>query len=152
MPLNVGQLTNDIRGVFEAQLDSSRDIASRIARAYESYARLAQAPPGVPVVLKGSEVSLLERGLLQVMEQRLLAPAAAQTVGAAVVSFWLTPPVAAGPGVVTAVIPQSGIAKMLGTNVSTAAQAAQSLASSLDLITRTVFVTAPPPAPSGVLF
>lgn len=152
MALNVGQLAGEIRSVFNAQLESPREIASKIARAYSSYARAAQAPPGVPVTLTGSEGKFMESALVRVMEQQLPAPAAAQEIGVAVVSFWLTPPVAAGPGVVTAVIPQAGVSKMLAVNVPTSDLAAQELAVALDIITRTAFVTAPPPNPSGVLF
>lgn len=153
MALNMGQLRSQIQGVFDQRLESIPQIASKIARAYQSYATAAQAPPGSPVVLKGTEYLLLEKALVSLMRGRLPAPQAAQAIGNAVASFWLVPPVATGSGgVVTALIPQAAIAKMASTKVSASSQAATSLAQSLDLLTKTVFVTNPPPLSPGVLF
>lgn len=153
MALNVGQLTNQIQRIFDQQLDSIPRIASQIARAYQSYAAFAQAPPGAPVVLKGSEYRLFEVALRNLMQGQLPAPQAAQGLGQAIAGFWLTPPVTTSAGgVCTAIVPAAAISKMASTNVKASGQAAQSLASSLDLMTRTVFVTNPPPIAPGPLF
>lgn len=153
MALNVAQLKNQIQGVFDQNLESIPQIASRIARAYQSYATAAQAPPGVPVILKGSESRSLETALISLMQNRLQSAAAAQALGAAVTSFWMAPPVTTGSGgAVTAVITASAIGKMASTNVGTSSQAAMSLAQSLDILTRTVLVVSPFPIPPGPLF
>jgi hypothetical protein len=153
MALNIGQLTNQIQRVFDQQLDSIPRIASQIAQAYQAYALTAQAPPGAPVILKGSEYRLFEISLRNLMQGQLPAPQAAQGLGQAISGFWLTPPVTTGAGgVCTAIVPAAAISKMAATNVKASGQAAQSLASSLDLMTRTVFVTNPSPIPPGPLF
>jgi len=153
MALNIGQLTNQIQRVFAQRLDSIPQIASQIARAYQSYASLAQAPPGVPVILKGSEYRLFEVSLRSLLQGHFPPPQAAQALGMAIRGFWLLPPVMTGSGgTCTTVLPAAAIAKMAATNVKSSGQAAQSLASSLDLMTRTVFVTNPAPIPPGVLF
>lgn len=153
MALNSAQLKNQIQGVFDQKLQDVSQIANKIARAYQSYAVAAQAPPGTPVILKGSESRLFEAALIQLMQGRLPAPAAAQALGNAITAFWLLPPVLTGAGgVVTAVLPVAAIAKMIGTNVSDSSGAASSLAQSLDIMTKTVFVTNPFPIPPGVLF
>lgn len=153
MALNVSQLKAQIQNVFSQQLKDVSQIASKISRAYQAYAAAAQAPPGTPVILKGSESRMLELALNQIMQARLPAPAAAQALGAAIVAFWMAPPVVtAAGGVVTLVLPAPGIAKMMATNASDVSSAALSLAQSLDTITRTVFVTNQPPIAPGVLF
>lgn len=153
MALNMGQLRSQIQNVFDQRLESIPQIASKISRAYQSYATAAQAPPGSPVILKGTECLLLEQALVSLMSGRLPAPQAAQALGNAVSSFWLTPPVATSAGgVVTAVIPQAAVAKMASTKVSASSQAALSLAQSFDLLTKTVFVVNPYPIAPGVLF
>lgn len=153
MALNSAQLKNQIQSVFDQRLKDIPQIASKIARAYQSYATAAQAPPGTPVILKGSESRAFEAALIQLMQNKLPAPAAAQALANAVMAFWLLPPVTTGSGgIVTAVLPVAAIAKMAGTNVSDSSSAALSLAQSLDIMTRTVFVTNPPPLAPGVLF
>lgn len=153
MALNVGQLKSQIQAVFEQQLESKPQIASKIARAYQAYAAAAQAPPGGPMILKGSESRLFELALTNLMEGMLPAPAAAQALGSAVVGFWLLPPVlSSAGGAATAVVPAAGIAKLMATKVSDVSSAAASLAQSLDLMTKTVFVANSPPLPSGPLF
>jgi len=153
MALNVGQLKNQIQNVFDQRLESIPQISSRIAQAYQAYAVAAQAPPGAPVILKGPESRLFEQALTSLMQGRLPAPSAAQVLGNAIAAFWLAPPVQTGAGgIVTAVIPASAVAKMISTKVSASSQAAQSLAQSLDLLTKTVFVVNPYPIPPGLLF
>jgi hypothetical protein len=153
MALNMGQLKNQIQRVLDQKLESIPQIASRIAQAYQAYAMAAQAPPGAPVILKGSESRLFETALTGLMQGRLPAPQAAQALGNAIVAFWLVPPVQTGAGgVCTAVVPQAAVAKMMATKVSDSSQAALSLAQSLDLMTRTVIVTNPPPIAPGPLF
>jgi hypothetical protein len=151
--LNIGQLTNQIQKVFDKQLESIPDIAAQIAQAYQKYAVAAQAPPGAPVILKGTEFRLFEVALRNLMQGQLPPPAAAQGLGNAITGFWLTPPVLTGAGgTCTAIVPVAAIAKMASTNVKESGLAAQSLASSLDLMTRTVFVTNIAPVPPGPLF
>jgi hypothetical protein len=153
MALNMGQLRSQIQNVFDQRLESIPQIASKIARAYQAYATAAQAPPGAPVILKGSESRLFEQALANLMRGRLPAPQAAQALGNAISAFWLLPPVQTGAGgVCTAVVPQAAVAKMMSTKVSASSQAALSLAQSLDLMTRTVIVTNPPPLAPGPLF
>lgn len=153
MALNAALLTNQIQRVFDRKLESIPRIASEISRAYQSYAATAQAPPGTPVILKGSEFRLFEVNLRNLIQGRLPPPQAASAIGNAISSFWLTPPVATGSGgVCTAVVPAAAIGKMARTNVSDSSQAARSLARSLDLMTRTVFVVNPFPLPPGPLF
>jgi hypothetical protein len=153
MALNVSQLKNQIQGVFDQKLQQIPQIASKIARAYQVYATAAQAPPGAPVILKGSESRLFEVALTQLMQGRLPAPAAAQALGNAITAFWLLPPVLTGAGgVVTTIIPAAAIAKMIGTKVDDSSAAASSLAQALDTMTKTVFVTNPYPIPPGLLF
>jgi hypothetical protein len=153
MALNVAQLTNEIQRIFDEQIESKARIAGKIAQAYQTYAQLAQAPPGAPVILKGTEFRLFEVALRNLMEGQLPAPAAASGIGQAITGFWLTPPVQTGAGgVCTAVIPAAAIGKMAATSVKAANAAAQSLASSLDLMTKTVFVVNPYPLPPGPIF
>lgn len=153
MALNVGQLRGQIQLVFDQRLSSIPQIASRIARAYQVYATAAQAPPGVPVILKGSESRLMENALIRLMQGRLPKPQAAQALASAVQSFWMMPPVlTTAGGTVTAVVSAAAIAKLQNTKVTTSSQAALSLAQSLDMITRTVFVVNPSPLPPGPLF
>jgi hypothetical protein len=151
--LNVAQLTNQIQKIFDKQIESKARIAGEIAQAYQTYAQLAQAPPGAPVILKGTEFRLFEISLRNLMEGQLPAPLAANGIGQAITGFWLAPPVQTGAGgVCTAIIPPAAIAKMAATSVKAANAAAQSLASSLDLMTKTVFVVNPFPLPPGPLF
>ena len=153
MALNVAMLRGQIQRVFDDQLESTGEIASRIAQACQAYAQMAQAPPGAPVILKGSEKRAFENALRTLMDGRLQAPQAAQGLGNAIAAFWLVPPVQTGAGgVVTAVIPQAAVGKISSTSVDSANQAAASLANALDLMTKTVFVTNPPPVPPGTLF
>jgi len=153
MALNVASLTNQLQRIFGEQLETPREIASRIAQAYLLYAQAAQAPPGVPVILKGSEGRAFETALRTLLEGRFPPPQAANAIGNAISAFWLAPPVQTGAGgVVTAIIPQAAIGKMISTNVNDASLAARSLASALDLMTKTVFVTNPSPLPPGPLF
>ena len=153
MALNVAQLTNQIQKIFDEQIESKARIAGRIAQAYQAYSQLAQAPPGVPVILKGTEFRLFEIALRNLMEGQLPAPAAAGGIGQAITGFWLLPPVLTGAGgVCTAIIPAAAISKMAATKVKASNQAAQSLASALDLMTKTVFVTNPYPIPPGPIF
>lgn len=153
MALNMGQLRSQIQNVFDQQLESIPQIASKIARAYQAYATAAQAPPGSPVILKGAESRLLESALTSLMLSRLPAPQAAQALGNAISAFWMIPPVMTTVGgVVTAVVPAAAVGKMMATKVKASSQAAMSLAQSLDLMTRTVFVVNPYPLPPGPLF
>jgi len=153
MALNVSTLRSRIQRVFEDNLPDKAQIARRIARAYQEYARAAQAPPGVPVVLKGTEVRVLENGILTFLNARMPAPQAAQIIGSAITAFWLLPPVQTGAGgVVTAIVTQAGVAKLISTRVKTVPAAALALSSSLDLMTRTVFVVNPPPVSPGFIF
>jgi hypothetical protein len=153
MALNVGQLKSQIQGVFDQHLESKPQIASKIARAYQAYAAAAQAPPGAPVILKGSESRLFELALTNLMQGQLPAPAAAMALGNAILGFWLVPPVlTAVGGIATTVVPAAAIAKMAGTNVSDSSAAAASLAQALDLMTKTVLVVNPYPLPPGLLF
>jgi hypothetical protein len=153
MALNSSQLKNQIQTVFDQRLKSIPQIASKIARAYQVYATAAQAPPGSPVILKGSESRILEAALTQLMQARSPAPQAAQALAQAITAFWMTPPVqTSAGGVVTAVLPAAAISKMASTKVSASSAAALSLASSLDMMTKTVFVVNPYPIAPGVLF
>jgi hypothetical protein len=153
MALNMGQLRSQIQNVFDQRLKDIPQISSKISRAYQSYATAAQAPPGVPVILKGTECLLFEQALTALMQGRFPAPQAAQALGNAIVSFWMVPPVVTGAGgVVTTVVPQAAVAKMVTTKVSASSQAALSLAQALDQLTKTVFVTNPYPIAPGVLF
>lgn len=153
MALNMGQLKNQIQAVFDQRLASKPEIASKIARAYQSYAAAAQAPPGGPMILKGTESRLFELALTNLMQGQLPAPAAAQALGNAILGFWLVPPVlSSAGGAATALVPAAAIAKMMATSVTDSSAAAASLAQALDLMTKTVFVTNPPPLPSGLLF
>lgn len=153
MALNVAALASGIRRVFEAQEDDVAQIARKVAKAYFDYAKLAQAPPGTPVVLKGNELPVLSQALLPVMRGQFPAPQAAQAIGNAVVAFWMAPPVmTAAGGAVTVVVPQGGMAKMASVRTQSVQQAAVFMAQAMDMITRTAFVTHSPPLPSGPLF
>lgn len=153
MALNVAQLRNQIQAVFNQRLPDSFSIASRISRAYYIYAVAAQAPPGSPVVLKGSEPRMMEVELLRIMNSRLQGTQAAQALGRAVTAFWLTPPVmTAAGGAVTAIVVSPAVAKLSYSDSRDSMEAAMQLSQSLDMMTRTVFVTSPPPLASGVLF
>lgn len=152
MPLSLPFLRTKLEKVFSEQLESGQEIAQRIARAYQEYAQQAIAPPGVPLVLTGVESKHLELAIFLIVKARYLPPQASQTIGNAVLQFWLAPPVVtSGGGVVTTVLPAAGIPKLLGTRVDTIPKAALSLAQAFDLMTRTVFVTNTPPIPSGLI-
>lgn len=152
MTLVISRLQSDIFDVFSRQLDDKREIARLIAIAYQSYANSAQSPPGAPMNLTGTEHKKLESELLFLMNRSLPPGEAANRVGNAVYMFWLAPPVTSGAGgVVTNLVHASGVGRMAGTNVDSDRSAANAMASALDSITRTVFVTNPPPNPSGTL-
>jgi hypothetical protein len=149
----VASLTSSIQRVFDAQLTEVSDIARQIAQAYQSYAATAQAPPGAPVILKGTENRLFEVALFNLMKGQLPKPQAANAIGNAISGFWMVPPVMTGVGgVVTAVIPQAGLGRLLGVNVKDSSNAASTLAGALDVMTKTVFVTNPFPLPPGPIF
>lgn len=153
MALNVGLLRGEIQRVFDDQLEDKSQVARRIAQAYQKYAQTAQAPPGAPVILRGSESRLFEQSLRSLLVGEFPPPQAAQAISNAIGGFWLTPPVTTGAGgVCTAIIPQAAIGKMSATKVDASSGAAASLASSLDLMTKTVFVVNPSPIPPGTLF
>ena len=152
MALNLASLRVQIQRVFDARLSDVAQIARRLADAYENYARAAQAPTGAPVTLKGFEKRVFATALESVLRSHSSAPQAAQAIGNAMTAFWLTPPVQFGTGLVTAILPQAAIGKMLSTKVDSASGAAEAFAGSLDLLTKTVFVTSPTPAPSGPIF
>jgi len=151
--LVIGTLTSGIQRVFDQQLSDISDIARQIAKAYQSYAATAQAPPGVPVILRGTESRLFEQALFNLMKGQLPKPQAANAIGNAISGFWMTPPVQTGAGgVVTAVIPQAGLGRLIGVNVKDSSNAASTLAQALDAMTKTVFVTNPTPLPPGPIF
>lgn len=153
MPLIVASLSSSIQRVFDEQLTEVRDIARRISQAYQSYASTAQAPPGAPVILKGTESKLFEVALFNLMKGQLPKPQAANAIANAISSFWMAPPVTTGAGgVVTAVIPQAGLGRLIGVNVKDSSNAASTLAQALDVMTKTVFVTNPFPLPPGPIF
>lgn len=153
MALNVGLLRGRIQSVFDEKLEDKARVAQKLAQAYQVYARTAQAPPGAPVILKGSESRLFESALKTLLVGEFPPPQAAQAIGNAITGFWLTPPVTTGSGgVCTAIVPQAAIGKMAAIKVDSSGTAAASLASALDLMTKTVFVVNPYPLPPGPLF
>lgn len=152
MPLQLPVLRSKLDKVFNEQLESAQEIAQRIARAYQEYAQGGIAPPGVPFVFKGTESKFLELAILLTVKARYLPPQAAQTIGNAVLQFWLAPPITTSAGgVVTAVVPAVGVGRLQAVKVDTIPQAALALAQAFDLMTRTVFVTNTPPVPSGLI-
>ena len=153
MALNVGLLRSKIQSVFNQQLESKAQVAQKIAQAYQTYAQTAQAPPAAPVILKNSEFRLFETSLRSLMVCEFPPGQAAQAIANAIGGFWLIPPVMTGVGgVCTTINPGAAISKMSSTNVGDSGQAAASLASALDLMTKTVFVVNPYPLPPGPLF
>lgn len=154
MALNPQMLTRQIQAVFDQRLEENAKIAQRIANAYQQYAVLAQAPPAAPVILGGAGRSrFLENALRALMERQFPAGQAAQVIANGIRGFWLTPPVTTGiGGVCTAIAPGAAVGKMSATRVDSAGGAAASLARSLDMMTKTVFVTNPSPIPPGFLF
>lgn len=153
MPLLLPVLRTKLDKVFNERLDSAQEIAQRIAKAYQEYAQGAIAPPGAKLIFKGTESKFLELALLLTVKARYLPPQAAQTIGNAVLQFWLTPPVlTSAGGAVTVVVPAAGVSTLLGVKVDTTSQAALKLAQAFDQMTRTVFVTNAPPLPSGTIF
>ena len=151
--LNAAALLNGILGVFDKKLPNIADVAQQISEQYRKYASIAQGSTLMdPVVLLGAEQLKLQQALVNLMQARLPAAAAANMVGTAIVQFWTAPPVlTVGAGTCTVVIPAGGISIMMGTKVSTSAQAAQSLANALDAMTRTTTIIYPYPIVPGVL-
>jgi hypothetical protein len=153
MALNVAQLRGQIQRVFDEQLADKARVAHRIAQVYQQYAVAAQAPPGAPVVLKGSESRMFESSLRTLMQGEFPPAQAAQAIATAISGFWLSPPVMTGVGgVCTAIVPGAAIGKMSATRVDDSGQAAASLAMALDMMTKTIFVINPFPLPPGPLF
>jgi hypothetical protein len=151
MALNVALLTSQIQRVFDLKLADKADIARQLASAYQVYALAAQAPTGSPVILKGNENQAMSSALQTLLRGQFPPAQASQALANAISAFWLVPPVFAGPGFATAILPQSAVGKMRSVRVKSAAAAASALASAFDLMTRTVFITSPPPLPSGPL-
>lgn len=152
MPLNKVALKADIQTIFDKKLENIADIAMQIAQAYQKYATGAMGPKGDPVILTGAEHVHLRQAFEQFMRQRAPAAAASNLIGAAVTKFWTAPPAkSAAAGVVIAIVVQAGIAKLAATKVDSSGKAAESLASALDMMTKTVlvFYSAPPPPLTG---
>lgn len=151
--LDSSALFRGIQSVFDKKIENIAEAAQLLADEYKKYATRAQGSSlQDPVVLLGKEQAKLQQAFLRVMQARLPMAAAATSIGLAVAQFWTAPPVlTAGGGTCKVVIPGGGVSIMLNTNAATSTQAAQSLASSLDVITRTCTVIYPSPVPPGVL-
>ena len=152
MPLIQDMLISRIQLVFQAKSEDAERVAGDIAQAYFDYTKIALGPSGSPLIFKGTETLMLRRMLSNIMRSRLQNPMAAQMIGNAVISYWLTPPVTtATGGVVTAIVPSLGVAKLQSTHARTVSEAARSFASALHLMTSTVFIVEPVPLAPGTL-
>lgn len=102
MPLNLGQLANDLEKVVTDHPKNPAIAAQKLAKAYEAYASQATGA-GLPVSLTGSEVTRLQAAILPAIASPLLGLppifGAAWQVG--ITAFWIAPPVLFGPGLVT---------------------------------------------------
>jgi hypothetical protein len=152
MPLNVGFLKENIARTFRQQLKNTGQIATEISNSYEQYTRVALGPNGDPILIKGSEKLAIKQAVENILKNRLLMPLAANILGLAVLRYWMLPPVMTGSGgTVTLVITPPGVSKLMATHVDNVDSAAQALAQSLHLITKTVFFVYPAPIPPGLI-
>jgi len=96
---------------------------------------------------------MFEQALIALMDQRLAAAPAANSLAGAVAAFWMAPPVTTSAGgVVVSAATAAAVSKLVGTRASDASQASMALAQSLDLMTRMVIVANPFPLLPGPLF
>lgn len=152
MPLIFNTLKMGFFSTLSKNIDNSNQIASEIADIYYNYVQTALGANGDLILFKGSEKLYIKQAIITIINNRLPAASAASLLGNSVVQFWMAPPIlTATGGVVTTVIPATGIAKFLGVNVNSAMQAAEELAKGMDLITKTVFFVYPNPIPPGVI-
>lgn len=159
MPLVVATLTVGLANVFKSQPGSGADAASMIAQEYDTYCKLAMAPPGAPI-FTGTEKTTFETFLAAALASPDAGDAnvVAAAFSSAVQAYWLTPPVmfVGGPvtGLVTAISGAAAIISPLGSALldlqGTEDLTGQLIATQLDLATKTVLVTfTTPPPPAG---
>jgi hypothetical protein len=156
MPLNSGLLETDLRNVFEgspAHPSSASAAGAEWARAYAGYAAGAIAGTALPLTpaLVAAEQTLAGK-LGTAFGGSQPAASVAASIDAAVVSFWLAPPVVfqllpSITGVVTLAVPGVLTGSLTAAflegqqSARSAGEQARVVARALDLWTRTVQVT-----------
>ena len=157
MELDPNSLTASILAVFKSKPKAGAIAARDLARAYQSYAALAQAGTALPL-FTGTENQGLEQALLTAMNPVSgTAASMANAWGAGINAFWLaspapvvfsdtvnTGPVPAVPGVPALISTLTGVFSNPRNLEQTAAF---QIASALDVVTRTITLVL---QPSGV--
>jgi hypothetical protein len=163
MALVVATLQAALTKIFKSYPSSPKDCADQMSQAYADYAAAGQAA-GEPIILTGSEKTLLAATLLQAISVPAVGNpatlAAAWSVG--YTAFWMAPPVACVtpfPGIVTlatgapALI--SALTACFANLTNTPETCAATMAAALDVATKLVIVTiiVPPgiPTPSPLV-
>lgn len=155
--LNSASLYQEILAVYLSGPPSAAVSAKKLSSAYDTYAKGAQAGIALPIFI-GTEKEVMASTLLAAMNPRSGNPTSFATAWAtALTSFWTTPPVVFSDGVNTGpalAVPGSAALKSsleiaLANARQSAPQAAQTLATALDVATRTITITL---APSGATF
>lgn len=128
---------------------SASDACDQLANFYLAYAAPAMAGPATPV-FTGTEQVRFSAALLAILGVSPPSGTPAQAAAAfvaAVTTFWLTPPVVFGAGVVTA-FPGAGALQAalvaLFSTFNDSSSAASGLATALDVATKTVTVVIGP--------
>jgi len=159
MPLIAAGLQANLVQIFKSQKSMTpRLAAQKMAKAYDSYARMAMAAGSTPI-LTGSEAQKLEQVLYSAISNPKIGmpPILAIAWATGVMSYWMVPPVpfvGALNGMVlqaaTAVpIITPGLTACFSNIANTEDTCALLMSTVLDAATRTVMVNLlpPPPAP-----
>ena len=155
MPLNATSLQSGFASVFRAQYSTAAEVARRIAEEYDKYCSMGMAPPGKPV-FRGVEKNAIQSALAACWGSVGSDPAMVAAVFAQSVQvYWLAPPVmfVGGPamGVATSMAGAAALPAQIAAILSNLGNnedlAALSLATVLDVATRTVLVVYSTPVP-----
>lgn len=151
MPLNRIILQNGFLDIIRNPPKSPREAANKMAKIYADYARSATAIGAGPAVLTGTEMMRMANVLASGFNPRGGAAAASQSMIGGITTFWLTPPVVFGVGVVVSWAGSSVLGSCLGSSFTNpkvpSGVAAAKLANCFDVATRLVFVQPPGPVP-----
>lgn len=136
--------------LFGQRLNSIGDIAARIADSYQVYCSTATGSLSDPVVLLGAENLVLRTVLSRILSQRLPGAAAAQEIGSAVQRYWTVPPIkTAAGGICASILVGPGVGRLMSARAASTREAADNLSAALEMMTKTVIFSYPPPIPPG---
>lgn len=159
MALNPAGLNSSFQRIAKNPGEDKNDIADRWSKAYDDYAKTAQAGALLPQ-FTGTEVVRLRGIILTAISAPVPVPAVfANAWATGIASYWLTPPVpfaGAGTGTPTAFPGQATLPPALISILSApkpeSISTPAAMATAIDVATRTIIVTfAPPPGSTAPL-